>query len=70
MDELRNYSQICLYRTPAVPEKSVRYNQVSATKRFLGNFTGSKLRKIHVFRTILGPSSRKKYCETPNSGKP
>ena len=48
--------------------KKCHYNEVSATKRFLGNFTENKFREIRVFRTILGPSSRKKYCETPNSG--
>ena len=62
------YSQTCLYHTPAVPEKSLRYNQVSAIQRFLGNFTGSKFCEIRVFWTILRPSFHKNYCETVTSG--
>ena len=63
----RNYSQACLQRKPAVPEKRVRYIQVSAIQRFLDNLTGSKFREICVFCTILRPSSQKNYCEALNS---
>ena len=45
------YSQTCLWRTPAVPKKSVRYNQVSAIESFgfFGQKTITEIKKEDFF---------------------
>ena len=56
-----SYSQICLYRAPVAPEKSVRYIEMVVSREV--SFV-----KFACFGAILWPSSLKNYCETLNLG--